>query len=220
MHIQAALLWADSIIFKGLKTMFYSVTGNIVHIDASSVAVECGGVAFRCSCSLNTLKKVGNIGSQTTLYTYLAVREDALELFGFNDMSELDCFKLLIGISGVGPKAALAVLSEMTPDKLAMAVASGDAKSVTKAQGVGPKIAQRIVLELKGKLTAVANDTEEEFDAVSAVNASDNTAEAVSALQFLGYSKYEAAKAVSAFDKNLSVEELIKKALAVLSKNL
>ena len=185
--------------------MFYSVTGNIVHIDASSVAVECGGVAFRCSCSLNTLKKVGNIGSQTTLFTYLAVREDALELFGFNDTNELDCFKLL---------------SEMTPDKLAMAVASGDSKSVTKAQGIGPKIAQRIVLELKGKLTAVAKDSSDEFDAVAAVNASDNTAEAVSALQFLGYSKYEAAKAVSAFDKNLSVEELIKKALAVLSKNL
>ena len=200
--------------------MFYSVTGNIVHIDASSVAVECGGVAFRCSCSLNTLKKVGSLGSQITLYTYLAVREDALELFGFNDMNELDCFKLLIGISGVGPKAALAVLSEMTPDRLAAAVASGDAKSVTKAQGVGPKIAQRIVLELKGKLTAVANDTEEAFDAVSAVSASDNTAEAVSALQFLGYSKYEAAKAVSQFDRNLSVEELIRKALTVLSKNL
>ncbi len=200
--------------------MFYSVTGNIVHTDASYVAVECGGVAFRCSCSLNTLKKVGNIGSQTTLYTYLAVREDALELFGFKDTNELDCFKLLIGISGVGPKAALAVLSEMTPDALATAVASGDAKSVTKAQGVGPKIAQRIVLELKGKLTAVSSDTDDVFDAVSATNASNNTSEAVSALQFLGYSKYEAAKAVSQFDKNLSVEELIKKALAVLSKNL
>lgn len=200
--------------------MFYSVTGNIVHIDASFVAVECGGVAFKCSCSLNTLKKVGSLGSQTTLYTYLAVREDALELFGFSDTNELDCFKLLIGISGVGPKAALAVLSEMTPDRLAAAVASGDAKSVTKAQGVGPKIAQRIVLELKGKLTAVVNDTEEVFDAVSAVSASDNTAEAVSALQFLGYSKYEAAKAVSQFDRNLSVEELIRKALTVLSKNL
>ncbi len=200
--------------------MFYSVTGNIVYMDASSVAVECGGVAFRCSCSLNTLKKVGNMGSQTTLYTYLAVREDALELFGFKDMKELDCFKLLIGISGVGPKAALAVLSEMTADALAMAVAAGDAKAVTKAQGVGPKIAQRIVLELKGKLTAVASDTDDGFDAVSAAEASDNTSEAVSALQFLGYSKYEAAKAVSQFDKNLSVEELIKKALAVLSKNL
>ncbi len=200
--------------------MFYSITGNIVMLDASSVAIECGGVAFRCSASLNTLKKVGNIGSQTTLYTYLAVREDAIELFGFYDTNELDCFKLLIGISGVGPKAALAVLSEMTPDKLAMAVSSGDAKSVTKAQGVGPKIAQRIVLELKGKLSAVTSADDDGFDASSAIEASDNTAEAVSALQFLGYSRYEAAKAVSAFDKNLSVEELIKKALAVLSKNL
>ena len=200
--------------------MFYSLTGNILMTDASSVAIECGGVGFKCNASMNTLKKVGTVGSKTTLFTYLAVREDALELFGFADTQELDCFKLLIGISGVGPKAALAVLSEMTPDRLAMAVASGDAKSVTKAQGVGPKIAQRIVLELKGKLTAVASSDDDGFDPAAAIEASDNTAEAVSALQFLGYTKYEAAKAVSNFDKNLSVEELIKKALAILSKNL
>ena len=200
--------------------MFYSLTGNIIMTDVSSVAIECGGVGFKCNASMNTLKKVGTVGSKTTLFTYLAVREDALELFGFADTQELDCFKLLIGISGVGPKAALAVLSEMTPDRLAMAIASGDAKSVTKAQGVGPKIAQRIVLELKGKLTAVASTDDDGFDPAAAIEASDNTAEAVSALQFLGYTKYEAAKAVSNFDKNLSVEELIKKALAVLSKNL
>ena len=200
--------------------MFYSLTGNIIMTDATSVAIECGGVGFKCNASMNTLKKVGTVGSKITLFTYLAVREDALELFGFADTQELDCFKLLIGISGVGPKAALAVLSEMTPDRLAMAVASGDAKSVTKAQGVGPKIAQRIVLELKGKLTAVASTDDDGFDPAAAIEASDNIAEAVSALQFLGYTKYEAAKAVSNFDKNLSVEELIKKALAVLSKNL
>lgn len=200
--------------------MFYSITGNIIMTDATGVALECGGVGFKCSTSMNTLKKVGTVGSRTTLYTYLAVREDALELFGFNDMQELDCFKLLIGISGVGPKAALAVLSEMTPDKLALAVASGDVKSVTKAQGVGPKIAQRIVMELKGKLTAVSVADDDGFDASAAIEASDNTAEAVSALQFLGYSRYEAAKAVSGLDKNMSVEDMIKKALAVLSKNL
>lgn len=200
--------------------MFYSLTGNIIMTDASSVAVECGGVGFKCSASMNTLKKVGTLGSKTTLYTYLAVREDALELFGFHDTQELDCFKLLIGISGVGPKAALAVLSEMTPDKLALAVSSGDVKSVTKAQGVGPKIAQRIVLELKGKLSAVSSSDDDGFDAAAAIEASDNTAEAVSALQFLGYSRYESAKAVSALDKNMSVEDMIKKALAVLSKNL
>ena len=200
--------------------MFYSVTGNIVHIDAAAVAVECGGVAFKCSVSVNTLKKAGALGSKTTLYTYLAVREDALELFGFSDTQELECFKLLIGISGVGPKAALAVLSEMTPDKLAMAVSSGDVKSVTKAQGVGPKIAQRIIMELKGKMTAVSSDSDEGFDAAAVAESSDNANEAVSALQFLGYSRYEAAKAVSGLDKNMSVEDMIKKALAVLSKNL
>lgn len=188
--------------------------------DATGVALECGGVGFKCSTSMNTLKKVGTLGSKATLFTYLAVREDALELFGFSDMQELDCFKLLIGISGVGPKAALAVLSEMTPDKLALAVSSGDVKSVTKAQGVGPKIAQRIVMELKGKLTAVSAADDDGFDASAAIDASDNTTEAVSALQFLGYSRYEAAKAVSGLDKNMSVEDMIKKALAVLSKNL
>lgn len=200
--------------------MFYSITGNIIMTDATGVALECGGVGFKCSTSMNTLKKVGTLGSKATLFTYLAVREDALELFGFSDMQELDCFKLLIGISGVGPKAALAVLSEMTPDKLALAVSSGDVKSVTKAQGVGPKIAQRIVMELKGKLTAVSAADDDGFDASAAIDASDNTTEAVSALQFLGYSRYEAAKAVSGLDKNMSVEDMIKKALAVLSKNL
>ncbi len=200
--------------------MFYSLTGNIIMVDASSVAIECGGVGFKCNASLNTLKRIGTVGSKTTVFTHLAVREDALELFGFADTQELDCFRLLIGISGVGPKAALSVLSEMTPDKLALAVSAGDAKSVTKAQGIGPKIAQRIVLELKGKLTSVAAGDDDNFDASAAIEASDNTAEAVSALQFLGYSRYEAAKAVSAFDKNLSVEELIKKALTVLSKNI
>ena len=219
MHIQAAQPLEDSD-ERTIKLMFYSLTGNIIMLDATFVAIECGGVGFKCSASLNTLKKVGRVGDKTTVFTHLAVREDALELFAFADTYELDCFKLLIGISGVGPKAALAVLSEMTPDKLAMAVAAGDAKSVTKAQGVGPKIAQRIVLELKGKLTAVNADTDDGFDAAATADAADNTAEAVSALQFLGYTKYEAAKAVASFDKNLSVEELIKKALAVLSKNL
>ena len=106
--------------------MFYSLTGNIIMLDASGFAVECGGVGFKCNASMNTLKKVGTVGSRTTVYTHLAVREDALELFAFSDLAELDCFKHLIAISGVGPKAALAVLSEMTPEKLAMAVSSGD----------------------------------------------------------------------------------------------
>ena len=200
--------------------MFYSLTGNIIMTDASSVALECGGVGFKCNASLNTLRKVGSAGSKVTLYTYLAVREDALELFGFYDQQELDCFKLLIAISGVGPKAALAVLSEMTPEKLALAVTNGDAKSVTKAQGVGPKIAQRIVLELKGKLSVdVTGDDIGDIGAVSEASSS-NVNEAIGALQFLGYTQHEASRAVRSLDPSLSVEDMIKKALAVLSKNL
>ncbi len=200
--------------------MFYSITGNIIMTDANGIAIECGGVAFRCSASMNTLKTIGVVGATATVYTYLAVREDALELYGFADTNELDCFKLLIAISGVGPKAALAVLSEMTPDSLAKAVSSGDVKAVTKAQGVGPKIAQRIVLELKGKITAAASENVQEIDAVASVDSSANASEAVSALQFLGYSRYEAAKAVAALPQDISVEEMIKKALAVLAKNI
>lgn len=200
--------------------MFYSLTGNIIMTDATFVAIECGGVGFKCNASLNTLRKVGSAGSKVTLYTYLAVREDALELFGFYDQQELDCFKLLIGISGVGPKAALAVLSEMTPERLALAVSNGDAKSVTKAQGVGPKIAQRIVLELKGKLSVAVSD--DDFAEVTAVSeaSSANISEAIGALQFLGYTQHEASKAVRSLDPSMSVEDMIKKALALLSKNL
>lgn len=200
--------------------MFYSLTGNIIMTDATGVAIDCGGVGFRCNASLNTLRKVGATGSKITLYTHLAVREDALELFGFYDMQELDCFRLLISISGVGPKAALAVLSEMTPDRLALAVANGDAKSVTRAQGIGPKIAQRIILELKGKLTVnVDGDDISETEIVSQ-SSNSNITEAIGALQFLGYSQHEASKAVRSLDPSMGVEDLIKKALAILAKNL
>ncbi len=200
--------------------MFYSISGNIIMSDASSVAIDCSGVGFKCNASLNTLRKIGSAGSKVTLYTYLAVREDALELFGFYDLQELDCFKLLIAISGVGPKAALAVLSEMTPEKLALAVSNGDSKAVTRAQGVGPKLAQRIILELKGKLSVDVSDEDGAFISESNESASSNISEAISALQFLGYSQHEAAKAVKSLDMSLSVEDMIKKALALLSKNL
>lgn len=200
--------------------MFYSITGNIIASDASSVAVECSGVAFKCNASLNTLKKTGATGNKVTLYTYLSVKEDALDLFGFYDLQELDCFKLLIAISGVGPKAALAVLSEMTPERLALAVSNGDYKSVTKAQGVGPKLAQRIILELKGKLSVDITDDGTESITDFTETSSSNYKEAISALQFLGYTQHDASKAVKSLDASLSVEDMIKKALVLLAKNL
>lgn len=194
--------------------MFYSITGKVVHTDESSVAVSCSGVAFRCYTSFNTLRKIGSTGENVTLYTYLAVREDALDLFGFYDMAELDCFKILISVSGVGPKAGLAILSQLTPDKLSLAVASGDVKAITAAQGVGPKIAQRIVSELKDKLAPFAMGTAAvEINEVAAAVNTDSGSEAVEALVSLGFSRTQASVAVGKLDPTLPVDVLIKQAL-------
>ncbi len=202
--------------------MFYSITGRVVHRDTQSVAVETGGVAFQCSTTLSTLKTIGEKGSTATLYTYLNVREDALDLFGFATEQELECFKLLISVSGVGPKAALSILSELTPDKLALCLATGDSKSITRAQGVGPKLAQRVVLELKDKLAKgleLPADSPE-IQAAGLAAADGNAAEAVSALTMLGYSQSEAAMAVSKLDGDLPVEALIKQALKQLARQV
>ena len=202
--------------------MFYSITGKIVYIDTQSVAIETGGVAFRCSTTLTTLKRIGEKGSTATLYTYLNVREDALDLFGFADEQELECFKLLIGVSGVGPKAALAILSELTPDKLALCLATGDSKAITRAPGVGPKLAQRVVLELKDKLAKglELSAVTPEIEAAGIAAAEGSAAEAVSALTMLGYSQSEAAAAVAKLDASLSVEDMIRQALNTLARQV
>ena len=201
--------------------MFYSLTGNVVYTDETSVALSCSGVAFRCYTSFNTLCKIGSTGEMVTLYTYLSVREDALDLFGFYDTAELDCFKILIGVSGVGPKAAISILSRLTPDKLSQAVATGDVKAITAAQGVGPKIAQRIIVELKDKLAPFATGVSSvDFSSVSAVNSSSGGSDAVDALMALGYSRSEASLAVGKLDQSLPVDELIKQALMKLAMNL
>lgn len=203
--------------------MFYSLTGKVVFVDATSIAVDCNGVAYRCFATLNTLKKTAQTGATATLYTYLSVREDAMELYGFADMQELDFFKLLIGVSGVGPKAALAILSELTPSQLSMSIASGDVKNITRANGVGPKIAQRVVLELKDKIAknipAGVSSAQLESIANTAQQGS-TSAEAVNALVVLGYGQTEAARAVAKLDINLSVEEMIKQALKELMKGV
>ena len=199
--------------------MFYSVTGKTIKTFASAVAVECSGVAFKINTSVNTLKKIGGEGNKATLYTYLSVREDALDLFGFCDEDELECFKLLISVSGVGPKAALSILSLLTPESLALAVASGDAKAVTKAQGVGPKIAERVVRELKGKLSSFEFSDNGELSDIADVSLNSDKSEAVGALQFLGYSQSEASRAVASVKGDFTVEEVIKKALNILSSN-
>lgn len=199
--------------------MFYSITGNVVYFDSQCVALDCNGVAFKCFATTNTLKNVAQKGEKATLYTYLSVKEDALDLFGFYTQQELECFKLLITVNGVGAKMAIAILSELTPEKLAIAIASNDSKSISKANGVGAKKAQRVILELKDKL---ANGIDLgsvglELEAVSSVSNDGNAAEAVSALTMLGYSQSEASVAIGKLDQTLSVEDLIKQALKQLS---
>lgn len=198
--------------------MFYSVSGNVADYGTNFVAVDCNGVAFMCFTSSQTAVKCSIIGENVTLYTYLNVREDAIELYGFYDKNELDCFKMLIGVSGVGAKMALSLLSEYTPDKIILSIAAGDYKALTKASGIGTKLAQRITLELKDKIGSLSADNAEEVSAVASISQNSNTGEAVAALVMLGYSQSEASVAVSGLDPSNSVEELIKQALKLLSK--
>ena len=199
----------------------YSITGELVYADPNMAAVNVNGIAFQCDISLNTFQHLGSNGSTVTLYTYMNFKQDGVDLLGFYDRSEVDAFKMLTGVSGVGPKAALAILSEMDPAKLTLAIAAGDYKAITRAKGVGPKAAQRIVLELKDKVAkglegGNASDT---FVAAATATAAGNSnaADAVGALVMLGYSQSEAAIAVGKLDQTLSTEELIKQALKQLA---
>lgn len=195
--------------------MFYSLSGEIIFKDEQSFAISCGGVAFKCFATRKTLLSL-TLNTESTVFTHLNVREDTLDLFGFSTREELDAFKLLISVSGVGPKAALAILSELTPDSFAVAVASGDSKAITAANGVGPKLAQRIIMELKDKISSasfISDESSAVSNAVNTVNSMSNTAEAIAALTALGYSQSEASVAVSKLSPSLSVEALIKGAL-------
>lgn len=199
--------------------MFFSLTGELAYTDNNSAALDCNGVAYLCYVSYNTLKELGPIGSKVTLYTYLKVAEDVMDLYGFFDKEELDAFKLLISVSGVGPKAGLAILSEMTPSQLYLAIASGDAKSMTAAQGIGPKVAQRVCLELKDKVGKLGTTGGATFaSAVTASTGKGDAPKAIAALVGLGYSQSEAAIAVGNCDQSLPVDQLIKQALKQLSR--
>ncbi|MED9970613.1 MAG: Holliday junction branch migration protein RuvA [Ruminococcus sp.] len=190
--------------------MFYSVRGKLIHTTPSTAVVECGGVGYNCQTTINTLKQI-KPNTEVMLYTYLNVREDAMELFGFATTTELETFKTLIGVSGVGPKAGLAILSELSPEQVAMAIASNDVKTITRAQGVGKKTAQRIILELKDKLAKAmsGSDSMEAVTGSAAAVASGNVPKAIEALGVLGYEPSEVTPVLSQFDSSLPVEQLI-----------
>ena len=195
--------------------MIYSVKGEVVHTEANLAVIECGGVGYACRTTFTTLSKLKGIGSQARLYTYLNVSQDDVSLFGFYDQQELKCFRMLLTVSGVGPKAALSVLSDIPPEKFALTVATGDYKAITKAKGIGAKTAQRIVLELKDKIAKeqLSDTSSMDFAAVSEAVSGGATGEAIAALVVLGYSQAEAATVISGLDSSLSTEELIKQAL-------
>ena len=190
--------------------MLYSVRGKLIAIESNAAVVECGGVGYMCQTTMNTLKAV-KLNTEVTLYTYLNVREDAVDLFGFATKAELETFKNLISVSGVGPKAGLAVLSELSPEQVAMAIASDDLKTITRAQGIGKKIAQRIVLELKDKLAKAAKeDSSFAQVAQNSVNVSTgNVPKAIEALGVLGYSPPDVSPVLATLDSALPVEQLI-----------
>ena len=193
--------------------MIYSVNGTVDLIEPNLAVI-----GYACRTTANTLSQL-KIGEKAKLLTYLSVREDAVELFGFYDAAELNCFKMLISVSGVGPKAALSILSGMTPQAFALCVASGDGKTLTNAPGIGRKTAERIVLELKDKVSKQDVAAGVKGSAVPIVAAPSNTyAEAVSALMVLGYSNGEATSALSGLDPSAPSDELIRAGLKKLAK--
>lgn len=199
--------------------MIDSLSGIVQYKEPSLVVIACGGVGYGCKVSLQTAAAVGTVGEETTLFTHLAVREDEISLYGFATRGERTCFLQLLSVSGVGPKAALSILSDLSPDRFALAVAAGDYKVFTKTKGVGPKLAQRIVLELKDKVSKTAQAAGY-ADAVSVQPASGNIEEAMAALMVLGYGQPEVAGVLSSLDPALPASELIRLSLMQLGKQM
>ena len=196
--------------------MIYSLTGDLIHTEGDLAVVECAGVGYACKTTLATLQKIAG-QKKVTLLTYMSVKEDSVELFGFADSEELRAFKLLISINGVGPKAGLAILSAMNPQQFALAVATSDSKAFTQVKGIGKKTAERICLELKDKVAGETISVRGQTS-VSLPVQGGNVGEAITALEVLGYSSAEAASVISKLDPELPVEELIKKALIGLAR--
>lgn len=194
--------------------MYYYIKGKLALKDLNFAVVEAGGVGYLIYTSMKSLSELGETGSAVTMYTHLNVREDAQDLFGFTTVEEKNMFLHLLSVSGVGPKAALAILSVVTPAQFAVAVVTNDVKTITKASGVGPKLAQRVILELKDKMKN--EDLELTAEETAEISASDSMSEAISALVVLGYSVNDAKAAVKKADPSMSTEEIIKKALASL----
>ena len=197
--------------------MFYSLRGKLIYKSENEIAIECAGVGYRCFVTMNTIANLPDEGNEVMVYTHLNVREDAMDLFGFSGKEELNCFKMLTSVSGVGAKMGIAILSSLSPNQIATAIASEDYKTLTVAPGVGNKLAQRIVLELRDKIGKVSESMVGSLGNIKIVAKSSNVQNAAEALSVLGYSQGEAMRILSTLDENLKVEELIKGALKIMS---
>ena len=220
-HINSYLISPNSYLKRGFDIMFYYLNGTVAHIEPYLAVIDCGGVGYACrttSYTLSALKK----GDKGKLFTHLSVKEDGVDLFGFATQEELNLFQLLIGVSGVGPKAALSILSATTPANLALSIITGDEKALTVAQGIGKKIAQRIILELKDKLakgqTAVFQGESYSGTGITVIP-ENKLSEASAALAVLGYSQGEINLALKGIDLDaLTLEQVIKAALKKMMK--
>lgn len=204
--------------------MFYYLNGELALRDINTCVIDCGGVGYKLTVSMITSESLASkLGQKVKLYTYLAVREDGVEMFGFGSNEERHAFNLLTGVSGVGPKAAMSILSVMTPDRLAMAVCTEDIKGISKAPNIGAKTAARIVLELKDKIAKempLSSASTKDIGSVGSAQhiATGNLAEATEALVVLGYDKSSVIKALSGIDPTLDVGMIIKAALKKLAR--
>ena len=201
--------------------MIASLNGKLLIKEGNYCVVECGGVGFKCFITQNSFANLGRIGDTVYLHTYLSVKEDAMDLYGFLTIEELESFKLITSVNGVGPKIGIAILSAFNPSAIYLYIATGDAKSLTAASGVGLKLAQRIVLELKDKVSTISQSgLTSEISAVGNAAANSSSKEAIQALVSLGYSQSEASLAVSRLDTSLPTDELIKSALKTLARGI
>ncbi len=198
--------------------MFEYIKGKLQYKSAEYCVIDVGGVGFRINISLNTATRLGDVGTEAMLYTYMNVKEDDISLFGFATREELSMYLMLISVSGVGPKVGIAIVATLDSSSFSLAVATGDYKKISQTKGVGPKLAQRIVLELKDKVTKELN-SQKAMDAACAdeelaVTTGYICRDAISALMVLGYSSTEATKAVKRVQKEgMTLEEIVKEAL-------
>ncbi len=204
--------------------MYYYLNGELAYRDLSTCVIDCGGVGYKLTVSFITSEGlISKLGKQVKLFTHLAVREDGVELFGFGSYEEKECFNRLTSVSGIGPKAAMSILSTMTPEKLAVAICTDDAKAIAKSPGIGAKSAARIILELKDKMSKemFAGSVDLTPINVSAVNLTSNSAisEAIEALSVLGYDKNTALSVLKGIDTSITdVGEIIRLALKKLAR--